>query len=115
MRALLLSMILLFPTYAGAVEPEAWSVTSAEEFLSGETKGFAITATGQLVPGPAVERLASFADPFVLSQAAGTDGSLYFGTGNDGKVYRLRRGNLEVILDTEEQQIHALAIDGGSL
>ncbi|MBW3670354.1 MAG: hypothetical protein KY432_01640 [Acidobacteria bacterium] len=115
MRALLLSMILLLPSYAGAVEPEVWNLTSAEEFLSGETEGFAVTALGQLVPGPAVKKLASFEDPFVLSQVAGDDGSLYFGTGNDGKVYRLRRGNLEMILDTEQQQIHALAIDGRSL
>ena len=110
MRALLLSMMLLFPIHAGAVEPEAWSVTSTEEFLGGETEGFAITAAGQLVPGPRVEKLATFEDPFVLSQISGEDGSLYFGTGNDGKVYRLRKGTLELLLDTEEQQVHALAV-----
>lgn len=115
MRALLLSMMLLLPIHAGAVEPEVWTLTSAEEFLSGETEGFAVTALGQLVPGPAVSKLAAFEDPFVLSQVAGDDGSLYFGTGNDGKVYRLRGKTLEMILDTEEQQIHALAIDGRSL
>lgn len=115
MRALLLSMILLFPVHAGAVEPEAWTLTSTEELLAGETEGFAITAIGELVPGPAVEKLATFEDPFVLSQIAGDDGTLYFGTGNDGKIYRLRDGELEVLLDTEDQQVHALAIAGRTL
>lgn len=115
MRALFLSMLLLVTIQVDAVEPEAWTVSSTDELLAGETSGFAITATGQLVPGPAIERLAGFSDPFVLAQAAGSDGSLYFGTGNEGKVYRLRRGTLDVILDTDEQQIHALAVDGGTL
>ncbi len=115
MRPLLLSMILLMTTGAGAVEPEAWTVSSTEELLAGETEGFAVTAKGQLVPGPAVRKIATFEDPFVLSQAAGEDGSLYFGTGNDGKVYRLRGEKLDLLLDTEEQQVHALAVDGNFL
>lgn len=115
MRALLLSTIVLFTIHAGAVEPEAWRVTSTEDFMAGENKGFAISAIGDLMPGPAVKKLATFEDPFVLAQVSGEDGSLFFGTGNEGRIYRLRRGALDLILDTDEQQIHALAILGNDL
>ena len=45
-----------------------------------------------------MRKVASFTDPFVLSQATAPNGDRFFGTGNDGKVYRLRGDELKLHL-----------------
>ena len=98
-----------------AVAPQFWRVRSAEDFLAGDVEGFAVTSRGELRAGPALKKVASFTDPFVLSQVSGANGDHYFGTGNDGKVYRLRGGELKVIYTSPEPEIYALAFRDGSL
>jgi len=113
----LLATLVLFSTFsASAVTPQSWSTTSSDEFLSGDfEKGFAVTAKGELKPGPTLRKIVSIDDPFVLSQAADADGTMYLGTGNAGKVYRLRGGKLEQIFKAEEPEIYALALNRGRL
>src|SRR5437899_497483 len=92
-----------------AVVPQFWRVKSAEDFLAGDVEGFAVTSRGELRPGPALKKLASFNDPFVLSQVTAPGGDHFFGTGNDGKVYRLRGSELKLIYTAPEPEIYALA------
>lgn len=106
---------LLVALNAVAVAPVFWRVTSAEEFLAGELEGFAVTSRGELRLAPAMKKVASFTDPFVLSQATTPSGERYFGTGNDGKIYRLRGEQLEVVYTAAEPEIYALAWFNGSL
>jgi hypothetical protein len=115
MRALLVTALLSLSVPAAGVKPEAWRISSIEDFLAGENEGFAITATGALIPGPSVRRLAELTDPFVFSQTTGPDGSIYLGTGNDGRVYRFRDGTAEVLFEAEEPQVYALAMAGNTL
>ena len=75
---------------AFAVAPQFWRVTAAEDFLAGESEGFAITSRGELRVAPAMKKIATVTDPFVLSQTAAPNGDRFLGTGNDGKIYRLR-------------------------
>src|SRR5438128_254389 len=84
-----------FASSVFAVVPQFWRVRSAEDFLAGDVSGFAVTSRGELRPGPSVKKVASFTDPFVLSQVTAPNGDSYFGTGNDGKVYRLRGTELK--------------------
>src|SRR5712692_11846112 len=87
-----------------AVAPQFWRVRTAEDFLAGDIDGFAVTSRGELRPGPALKKLASFNDPFVLSQATAPNGDRYFGTGNEGKVYRLRSGELKLLFGGHEPE-----------
>ena len=114
-RLLLLTSVLVFSVNAFAVSPQFWRVNTAEEFLAGEAEGFAITSRGELRPAPSTKKLASFTDPFVLSQAAAPNGDRFFGTGNDGKVYRLRGSDLSVLFTAPEPEIYAVAWSGGAL
>jgi hypothetical protein len=100
---------------AFAVAPQFWRIHTAEEFLAGETEGFAVTSRGELRPAPAMKKLATFTDPFVLSQAVAPNGDRFFGTGNDGKIYRLRGSSLEVLFTAPEPEIYALAWSGSAL
>lgn len=98
-----------FAVNAFAVVPQFWRVRSAEDFLAGDVAGFAVTSRGELRPGPSLKKIATFNDPFVLSQVTAPNGDHYFGTGNDGKVYRLRGTELKVIYTAPEPEIYALA------
>lgn len=114
--AVLLALLaVLISAQAFAVAPQFWRMRSAEDFLAGEIEGLAVTSRGQLKPAPALQKIATFTDPFVLSQVAAPNGDLFFGTGNDGKVYRLRGSELKVIYTATEPEIYAVAFRDGTL
>jgi len=116
MRSLAVTVLItLAATSASAVAPQFWRVRSAEEFLGGEIEGFAITSRGELRAAPAMKKIASFTDPFVLSQTSAPNGDRYFGTGNDGKVYRLHGTDLKLLYTAPEPEIYAVAYRDGAL
>jgi hypothetical protein len=114
-RSLSLIAALFVTTHAFAVAPQFWRVQSAEDFLAGELEGFAITSRGELRVAPAMRKVATFTDPFVLSQTAAPNGDRYFGTGNEGKVYRLRGDELKLVFTAPEPEIYAVAFGNGAL
>ncbi len=115
MRIPLTLLITLFAANAFAVAPQFWRVRTAEDFLSGDIDGFAVTSRGELRPGPSVKKLATFTDPFVLSQTTAPNGDRFFGTGNAGKVYRLRGTDLKLLYTAPEQEIYSVAFHDGAL
>jgi hypothetical protein len=116
MRVLVALVVILFSaSNVLAVAPQFWRVRGPEDLLSGEIEGFTITSRGQMRPAPAVKKLGTFTDPFVLSQVTAPSGDNFFGTGNDGKVYRLRGGELKALATLSEPEIYALAFRSGAL
>jgi hypothetical protein len=105
----------LFTATSYAVAPQFWRVRTTEDFLSGEVDGFSVTSNGELTAGPSLKKLASFTDPFVLAQVSAPNGDRFFGTGNDGKVYRLRGTDLKAIYTAPEPEIYAIAYHDGAL
>ncbi|HSY50640.1 MAG TPA: hypothetical protein VLC46_17680 [Thermoanaerobaculia bacterium] len=114
-RVVALAVLLFAASNLFAVAPQFWRVRNAEDFLTGDISGFAITSRGELRPGPSLKRLGTFTDPFVLAQVAGSKGDHFFGTGNDGKIYRLRGTELKAIYTAAEPEIYALAFHDGAL
>lgn len=110
-----ISALLIISTPAFAVAPQFWRVDAAEDFLAGELEGFAVTSRGELRPAPAMKKVATFTDPFVLSQAAAPNGDRFFGTGNDGKIYRLRGDELKLLATAPEPEVYAVAFHKGAL
>ena len=115
MRTTFVMALILVTSNLFAVAPQFWKVRNAEDFLAGEIEGFAISSRGELHPGPSLKKLATFTDPFVLSQASAPGGDRFFGTGNDGKVYRLRGSELKLLYTAPEPEIYALAFHDGAL
>lgn len=115
MRGLHLFLIsLLVASAAQAARTEFWRIRTPDEFLSGEFEGVAITSRGQLTAGPALERLAPFSDPFVLSQVSDR-GVRFVGTGNEGNVYRIEGDQKTLLYKATEPEIYAMAFHRGSL
>jgi hypothetical protein len=115
MRVLITLLTLLATTGAYAVTPQFWRVRSVEDFLAGDVDGFAVTSRGELRAGPGVHKVAGFNDPFVLAQSTAPNGDRFFGTGNEGKVYRLRGSELKAIYTAPEPEVYALAFREGAL
>ncbi len=113
--ALLITVLLSFTSSLFAVAPQFWRVHTIEDFLAGEDEGFVITSRGELRAGPSVRKVVSFSDPFVLAQAGAPNGDHFFGTGNDGKVYRLRGTELKAIYKAAEPEIYAVVVRDGAV
>jgi sugar lactone lactonase YvrE len=97
---------------ASAAVPSFWRLESQADFLPGEADGVSISSDGILSLAPATQVLTEATDPHFWSLAVDRSGSIFVGSGNDGKIYRVEpSGTSRVIADTNELQVHALAID----
>jgi len=93
-----------------ASAPKFFQAESQADFLKGEVENLSIDTNGRLVLGPATELVYETAAPFLWSIVAQPDGSLYIGTGNEGKVYRVDAdGKGSVFFDSTELEVHAMA------
>lgn len=93
-----------------------FQVSSQADFLKGDIENLAIDSDGRLMLGPATEQLYETSAPFVWSIVADREGTVFVGTGNEGKVFRVdARGRGSLFFDAAELEAHALAVapDGG--
>jgi outer membrane protein assembly factor BamB len=96
---------------AAASRPAWWQADTYEDFAEGKVNGLAITRDGRLILAPEFRETADSGQPYILSAAAGADGAVYFGTGHEGKVFRLDpQGKAVEVFDAEEPDIFALAV-----
>jgi SMP-30/Gluconolactonase/LRE-like region len=101
---------------AGASSSKFFQAATQAEFLKGEVENVSIDSQGRLVLGPATELIYETSAPFVWSLTIGSDGALFIGTGNEGKVFRIdEQGKGSIFFDAPEIEVHALAPapDGG--
>ena len=105
----LFAALVALPVHASS--PKFFQAATQADFLKGEVENLSIDARGQLVLGPAIEQVFETAAPFVWTIAAAPDGTLFLGTGNEGKVYRVGAdGKGTVFFDSAELEVHALAV-----
>jgi hypothetical protein len=100
----------LFAGHAKAVTTEAFVLDDAADFTGGELDGAAIESSGRLVPGLAIERVDLAGEATAYSVARAPDGTVFIGTGNEGKVYALRGNRTELYAETGQLLVASLAI-----
>ncbi len=102
---------------ARAVTTERFVLDDAESLSAGELIHAAVHSDGRVESGVDLTRVALPDDvPLVYSSARGADGALYLGTGNDGRVFRVRGDRAEPFAQTGQLLVAALAIgEGGAL
>ena len=99
------------PTRASG--PSFWTVATATEFLKGTSDGVSISSQGILTVGPLLTNRLTSTAPQVWSLVEGADGTMWAGTGGDGRVVRLRPGQAEeTIFDSNEANVFAVAVSG---
>lgn len=111
-RALaLLTFTLSLTTLVHASSPQFWRVATESDFLQGELHNLSINGFGQLVLGRTSRMVYESSSPFLWSVAAAPDGTMYVGSGNEGKVFRIdSRGRASLLFDANELEVHALAL-----
>jgi hypothetical protein len=109
--ALLVLFAALVARPVHASSPKFFQAATQADFLKGDVENLSIDARGQLVLGPAIELVYETPAPFVWAIATASDGTLFLGTGNEGKVYRVGPdGKGSVFFDSAELEVHALAV-----
>lgn len=116
MRLLLRSLVVLALVAGAAVtltasKPVFWQTATLTDFLRGEVENLSIDGHGRLVLGPASEIVAETTSPFLWAMVVAPDGSIYLGSGNEGKVFRIdAAGTIDTFFDATELEVHALAL-----
>lgn len=106
--AALLGLSLACPLHAS--QPQFWRVEGAREFLSGENEGLVVDSDGHLRLAPATRLLQDTEAPYVWCLTVDDKGRAYLGTGNDGKVFVVEKGQARLLFDAPELEVHALAL-----
>lgn len=99
-----------------AAAPTFWTVGTQADFLKGDVQDLSIDSDGRLLLGPSATVVADTAAPFLWTLHAGADGTLWTGSGNEGKLLRVGRdGRITTAFDAGELEVHAAAPapDGG--
>lgn len=110
------AVVALVAVSASASSSKFFQAATQTDFLKGEVENLSIDSQGRLVLGPATDLVYETSAPFLWALTSGPDGSLFVGTGNEGKVFRIDpQGKGSVFFDSAELEAHALAPapDGG--
>ncbi len=95
-----------------AVQPQQWELRNINDYLKGEFDGISITYEGVLALSPNERTMEGPAEEFFLSLLVTQGGTVYLGTGHDGKIYRMNdAGQFDLYFKVPEQDIYCLAQD----
>jgi len=116
-----LSAVLLVSATAPALVglasgPTFWTVATATEFLTGRSEGVFVSLSGVVSAGPLLTNRLTSTPAQIWAVVEGTDGTLWAGTGGDGRVIRVRPNQPETtVLDSGETNVFALAVSGSRI
>ncbi len=103
--------ILAFTFSAFAVDSQIWSIDTRAEVLKGEARGVSVTETGEIRLAPRLAQIFNAEQSYVWSSAADASGSVFLGTGGDGKIYKVdAAGRGTLFAGTNELNVSALAV-----
>jgi hypothetical protein len=96
---------------ASAAGPTFWTVGTQADFLKGDVENLSIDSDGRVLLGPSASLIAETAAPFLWTLHAGSDGTIWAGSGNEGKLLRIGKdGKPSVFFDAGELEVHAVAM-----
>src|SRR5436305_1643726 len=104
-----MAALALLPT--GASSPQFFQTATQADFLKGDVENLSIDGQGELVLGPATELVYETSAPFLWSLTAQPDGTVFIGSGNEGKVFKVDpQGKASLFFDSPELEVHAMAL-----
>jgi WD40 repeat protein len=93
-----------------ASAPTFWTVGTQADFLRGDVENLSIDSDGRMLLGPAATVVAETAAPFLWTLHVGSDGTVWTGSGNEGKLLRIGKdGQVTTFFDAGELEVHAVA------
>ncbi len=109
-------LILVFGEVASAVSTRSFVLDDAASLAAGELHHVAVRSDGRVTASVELTRIAMPDDvPIVWSWARAGD-ALFVGTGDDGRIYRVRGESIELFAETHQLLVSSLAMgDSGVL
>jgi len=93
-----------------ASSPKFFTASTQADFLKGDVENLSIDNHGDLTLGPATDLVYETETPFLWSMLALPDGTIFTGSGNDGKVFKIDpQGKGSTFFNSPELEVHALA------
>lgn len=103
--------LLLFSGPVRAGEPVVWEMSSRAELLKGEAHGVSVTDNGTLRLAPRFDQVFDSEQPYIWATAIDSTGNVYFGTGHDGKLFRVGAdGKGALLFKAAELDVTAVAV-----
>jgi len=97
---------------SSAASTQIWEMNGYPDFSRGRFSGLSISYDGKLSLGPALTTVFDSGQAEVWSVAAAPDGSIYLGTGNRGRLFRVDANSQGSLVWTADQpEIFAVAVD----
>ena len=94
-----------------ASEPKIWTIDTRAEILKGEARGVSIDENGTISLAPKLTPVFNSEQAYIWSSAIDAAGSVYLGTGSDGRIYKVdSTGKGALFYDSNELNVSALAI-----
>ena len=94
-----------------AAGPAVWSVNSRAEVMRGDAHGVSIDESGAITLAPKLTEVYRTDQPYIWSSVVDDAGSIYLGTGGDGKIFKVdAAGKGSLFTDLTELNVSALAI-----
>lgn len=109
------ALCLGLPTAVVAVSTRSFVVDSSDDFKAGELQGAAVHSDGRLTRGVRTEPVLLPGVPVAYSSARGGKGAIFVGTGNEGKVFRVRGDKADTYAKTDSALVASLVEKGGTL
>ncbi len=99
---------------ASSVTTSIWEQRFHKDFEAGTTNDVSLTSQGKVLLAPEVDvRTHIQSEHYVWCLAEDSEGNVYAGTGNQGKIFRItQEGQTSLIFDSPEISILSLAVDG---
>jgi sugar lactone lactonase YvrE len=107
----LCAVALLLISSAPGASVKSWTINDYGSFLAGTLDAVTLSHEGQLRLAAEVVTVHDSDDPVTWTSAAGSDGTVYLGTGHAGRLYRVDPdGTAELLWTAPEIEIFALAV-----
>jgi hypothetical protein len=95
-----------------AASTQTWEMNGYPDFSRGRFAGLSISYDGKIALGPGLTTVFDSGQAEVWSVATAPDGSIYLGTGNRGRLYRVdAAGQGALVWTADQSEIFAVAVD----
>lgn len=110
--AVALAMAAVFAAAAGfGSSTQVWEISDYKDFAAGQFENISLSPEGSLTLAPALDAVFSSDQPVIWSLASAPDGTVYLGTGHQGRVYRVAPdGASKLFWSAPEIEVFCLAL-----
>ena len=109
----LMAIVLIHTTLASAVTTSLWEQHQRTDFEAGEIKKISVSSKGEARLSMKVDGFSKIDEARVWALVEDSEGNIYAGTGNEGKIYKISADGktMDLYYDSPEGEIYSLAID----